>query len=328
MKSFNTLGIDVLADYFVSIDDLSELEKIKSLISPKLFLGGGSNILFTQNYTGTVIYNRLKGIKILRQEQDTVLVRAMGGENWHNFVLKMHHQGYYGLEYLALIPGTVGASPVQNIGAYGFEVKEFIETVEAFDCQKNSSVIFSAEECDFSYRESFFKKNPGRFFITAVTYRLTKVPLIDLSYQALQRYFIEKEMVEDQVTAADILSAVIAIRSSKLPDPKVLANAGSFFKNPIISLNQWKSLQQKYPQLVYYPQNDGLAVKLAAGQLIDIAGFKGVREGDAGMHKDQALILVNYGNASGSSLYQFAEKVQKKILSQFGIMLEVEPLIL
>ncbi|GHA01684.1 UDP-N-acetylenolpyruvoylglucosamine reductase [Ignatzschineria ureiclastica] len=328
LKAFNTLGVDVSADYFAIIDNLTDRSKLRSLTSPILFLGGGSNILFTQDYSGTVVYNQLRGIEVLHQEQDSVFVRAMGGEVWHNFVVQMHRQGFYGLEYLALIPGTVGASPVQNIGAYGFEVKDFIESVEAFDCQKNCCVTFTKEACNFGYRDSFFKQNPGRFFITAVTFKLSTLPVINLSYHVLQRYLNEQGVESDQINATDILSAVIAIRSSKLPDPKVLGNAGSFFKNPVISLEKWYSLQQAYPQLVHYLQEDPNKVKLAAGQLIDIAGFKGVREGNVGMHKDQALILVNYGNAKGEELRQFSEKVQKKILSQFDIMLEAEPLIL
>lgn len=328
LKAFNTLGVDVSADYFATIDHLADLSKLRSLISPILFLGGGSNILFTQEYSGTIVYNQLKGVELLHQEQGFVFVRAMGGEVWHDFVVQMHQQGFYGLEYLALIPGTVGASPVQNIGAYGFEVKDFIESVEAFDCHKDSCVTFTKEECNFGYRDSFFKQNPGRFFITAVTFKLSKLPVINLSYQVLQRYLNEQGIENDKIEAADILSAVMAIRRSKLPDPVILSNAGSFFKNPVISLEKWQSLQQDYPQLVHYSQEDPYKIKLAAGQLIDIAGFKGKREGDVGMHKDQALILVNYGNATGNELWQFSEKVQKKIWSQFGIMLEAEPLIL
>ncbi len=328
LKPFNTLGVDVSADYFAIVEALSDLPKLKTLISPILFLGGGSNILFTKDYSGTVVFNQLKGIEILASDQDNVLVRAMGGEVWHDFVLMMHQQGFYGLEYLALIPGTVGAAPVQNIGAYGFEVKDFIQSVEAFDCQEDHLVTFTADQCAFGYRDSLFKQHPGRFFITSVTFILAKSPVINLSYQVLERYLNEKGVSAEQIDATEILSAVIAIRSSKLPNPAVLGNAGSFFKNPIVRMEQFHDLQQVYPQLVHYPQKDQNQVKLAAGQLIDIAGFKGLREGEVGMHKDQALILVNYGKATGEALRQFSEKVQQKILSQFDIMLEVEPLIL
>lgn len=326
LKAFNTFGVDINSRYFFELREVSQLSDIAQLPKPHLFLGGGSNILFTKDYPGTVILNRLQGITILEETAESVLVKAMGGENWHLFVARLNEVGFHGMEYLALIPGTVGAAPVQNIGAYGAEVAQFIREVEVFDCEEGRLRVLTNEECDFSYRDSIFKQNRGRYFIISVTFELLKDAVPNVTYSALKAY-LETEEKQAPLTMRDLFLAVIAVRSSKLPDPKVIGNGGSFFKNPVVEKAQAMSLLEKIPNLVMYPQPDN-QVKLAAGQLIELAGFKGAYDERVGMYKSQALVLVNLGGATGQELWKHALKVQKGVESLFSISLEPEPLIL
>lgn len=327
LQSFNTFGVEVYSRFFVEITDVQQLKQMADFPMPHLFLGGGSNILFTQDYPGTVIHNALKGVSIVKETNEAVTVKAMGGENWHQFVIQMCQAGFHGLEYLALIPGTVGAAPVQNIGAYGAEVEQFIKSVEVFDCDSRTIYALPRVDCLFSYRDSLFKQQKGRYFIVSVTFELPKKVVAKVKYQALERYFEEKGKALESLTMDDIFEGVVAVRSSKLPDPAVIGNGGSFFKNPIVKLADAQQLQAEYENLVMYPYIDGM-MKLAAGQLIELSGFKGVYHNQVGMYEKQALVLVNLGGASGEALWAHAQKVQEKVQEIFGVRLEPEPLIL
>lgn len=327
LEKLNTFGVSVKSRFFVELTEIEDLYLIDALPMPHLFLGGGSNILFTQDYKGTVIHNALKGISIEEETDSSVVVKAMGGELWHSFVVQMSESGYHGLEYLALIPGSVGAAPVQNIGAYGAEVEQFIRSVEVFDCRSGERYSLSKEECGFAYRDSIFKQDKGRYFIVSVTFVLQKEVEAVVKYRALEAYFEEREKPLDQLTMMDIFEGVVAIRSSKLPDPKEIGNGGSFFKNPLVKSSDAYALGAQYENLVMYPY-DIDTMKLAAGQLIELAGFKGRYYGNVGMYEKQALVLVNLGGASGAQLWECAQKVQSKVQEMFGVMLEPEPLIL
>lgn len=327
LQSFNTFGVSVESRFFVEIKDVEDLSKIKELPLPHLFLGGGSNVLFTQDFPGTVIHNVLMGISILEEGDSTVVVKAMGGENWHQFVVRMSELGFHGLEYLALIPGSVGAAPVQNIGAYGAEVEKFIQAVEVFDTKTGEILSLSRGECGFSYRDSIFKQQKGRYFIVSVTFELQRQMDAIVKYRALEHYFETQGKDLNTLSMRDVFEGVVAVRSSKLPDPSVIGNGGSFFKNPIVSMLHVKELNQKYDNLVMYPYGDD-KMKLAAGQLIELAGFKGVYHNQVGMYEKQALVLVNLGGATGSELWAHAQRVQSKVQEIFGVMLEPEPLIL
>lgn len=327
LKYLNTFGVDVNSRYFYNLTKIDDAKEIVNFPKPHLFLGGGSNILFTQDYPGTVVLNSLKGIALLSEDDEYAHLRVMGGENWHDFVVEMNRRGYYGLEYLALIPGTVGASPVQNIGAYGAEVSQYIERVNVYDCENLTYKSFSKDDCEFSYRDSKFKCEKMRYLIMSVEFKLSKKASVSLTYRALTDYFDSIHKPSESVSMDDILNAVIAVRSSKLPDPKEIGNAGSFFKNPVVDDAVGEALKLENPNLVMYPQNQG-RVKLAAGQLIELAGFKGVYEGPVGMYEKQALVLVNWGGATGKELVDHALKVKNGVMASFGVMLEPEPLIL
>lgn len=327
LEQYNSFGVVAECELFVTIEREEDLVRMQEFPEPHLFLGGGSNILFTKQYSGTVFLNALKGIDLISEKKGEVVVKAMGGENWHDFVTHMKDSGIHGLEYLALIPGTVGAAPVQNIGAYGAEVGQYIEAVEAFDTLEQKMVVLPREECGFSYRDSTFKKNRGRYFITAVVFKLYREILPEIKYQALEQFFVERGQALALLEMRDVFEGVVAVRSSKLPDPKVIGNGGSFFKNPIINQSQLDDLLLKYPNLVQYPLN-AAEVKLAAGQLIELAGFKGDYDGNVGMYEKQALVLVNLGAATGEALWNHALKVQDKVYQEFGVRLEPEPLIL
>ena len=327
LEKYNSFGVAVDSHFFATIECFEDLLEMRSFPGPHLFLGGGSNILFTKDYPGTIFLNALKGIEVISEQKNTTIVRAMGGENWHDFVVNMKDLGIHGLEYLALIPGTVGAAPVQNIGAYGAEVGQYIDSVEVFDTFNQKILLLSKEECQFSYRDSVFKKNRGRYFITAVTFKLYREMKPIIKYQALERFFVENARLLESLSMSDVFDGVVAVRSSKLPDPKVIGNGGSFFKNPIFDCSKLDSLLQQYPDLVQYPLSS-VSVKLAAGQLIELAGFKGQYEGRVGMYEKQALVLVNLGGATGEALWNHALKVQDKVYRDFGVRLEPEPLIL
>lgn len=326
LRQYNTLGIDVLASYFAkfnSVDALSDiLSKNPNMGKPPLVLGGGSNVLFTQNPDRLVVKNDIKGIAIVKEDGDYVYVKAGAGENWHQFVLYCLQHNLAGVENLSLIPGCVGASPMQNIGAYGVEIKEVFEQLEAYHLQDKQIHTFSLNDCEFGYRESVFKrKYRDQYVILNVTYRLSKTPHFNTSYGAIEQEL--EKMGISNLTIQAVSQAVINIRSSKLPDPAKIGNAGSFFKNPSVSLEQFTSLKEAYPAIVGYSNPDG-TVKLAAGWLIEQSGLKGYRRGDAGVHEKQALVLVNYGHATGQEIYDLSTTVMHTVKEKFGVELERE----
>ena len=332
LRKLNTFGIDVSARYFASfniVDELSELlhSPFLSDHSP-LILGGGSNILFTKSFDGLVLKNDITGIKTIKEDEHYVYVQVGAGENWHRFVQHCIKNQWAGVENLSLIPGNVGASPMQNIGAYGVEIKDVFFSLEAFHIKEQKIVTFSLNDCEFGYRESVFKRKfKDEFVITSVTYRLNKQPVFNISYGA-----IEQELGKMGVTTlsiAAISQAVINIRSSKLPNPAEIGNAGSFFKNPHVSAAEFQQIKDKYPNLVGYPQENG-EVKLAAGWLIEHCGppgvlsWKGFRRGDAGCHARQSLVLVNYDNATGKEIFDLSEEILQTVKEKFGVVLERE----
>jgi len=325
LKTYNTFGIDVSAKHFISvksIDELTQVLKLKNYPN-KFVLGGGSNLLLTQNIDALVIHIDLKGISIVSQSDNDVLVKASAGENWHEFVLCCLENDFGGIENLSLIPGNVGTAPIQNIGAYGVELKDVFESCEALQLKSGSIKTFTKEECQFDYRNSVFKNSlKGQYIILNVTFKLTsKQHQIKTGYGAIKCEL--SSMNIDNPTIQDVSKAVIAIRSSKLPDPKQIGNSGSFFKNPVINKSQYKALVQNFPDMPSYTISENL-VKIPAGWLIEQAGFKGKTFGNYGVHKNQALVLVNYGNAKGEDIKQLAFLIQKTIKKLFDIDLEAE----
>jgi UDP-N-acetylmuramate dehydrogenase len=287
-----------------------------------LILGGGSNILFTQNYEGLVLKNDLKGISIVKEEDDFVYVQAGAGENWHQFVLYCLRKNLSGAENLSLIPGNVGASPMQNIGAYGVEIKDVFHELEALHLKEKMVRKFNSIECEFGYRDSIFKKRyKDQFAILNVTFRLNKKPQYNISYGAIEQKL--KQMGVQELSIHAVSQAVINIRNSKLPDPAVIGNAGSFFKNPEISKHKLDELKRIEPGIPSYATNDD-KLKISAAWLIEQCGWKGYRRGDAGCNAKQALVLVNYGNASGEQIYELSEEIRQSVKERFGIELERE----
>lgn len=325
LRPYNTFGMNVYARWFTAVHSTEELGEIFSDPSNrdknKLILGGGSNILFTRNADALVVRNEIRGISLIREDEDYVYVKAGAGEVWHEFVQDCIRNGRGGVENLSLIPGSVGAGPMQNIGAYGVELKDVFYELEAYHILDGHTRVFSAAECRFGYRESVFKRGlRDQYFISSVSFRLSKKPKLNTSYGA-----IEKELEQMGIQHPDISSvsqAVIRIRSSKLPDPSRLGNAGSFFKNPVVTAEMHETLKAQFPDLVSYPS--GNEFKLAAGWLIEKAGWKGKRFADAGVHKDQALVLVNYGNASGKEIYDLSQRILESVKEKFGVGLERE----
>jgi UDP-N-acetylmuramate dehydrogenase len=326
LKSYNTFGIDVKAAWFAEIDST---EQLQSLLTdpfyqglPKLVLGGGSNILFTGDFAGLVIKNNIKGIKVIAEDDDCVTIRTGSGEIWHDLVLYSIEKGYGGIENLSLIPGTVGAAPMQNIGAYGVEIREVFESLEAVSLLTGATETFNNEECRFAYRNSIFKNElKGRFIITSVTLKLSKKPAYNISYGAIQTTLAAMKVTELSLKA--VSEAVCSIRRSKLPDPAVIGNAGSFFKNPEIEEVLFLKLKGEYPDIVSYRTVPG-KVKVPAGWLIEKCGWKGKVFGNTGVHKDQALVLVNYGAARGEEIKELAIQVRQSVMDKFGIELETE----
>jgi UDP-N-acetylmuramate dehydrogenase len=289
---------------------------------PVFLLGGGSNILLTKNFDGLVLKNEIKGIELIKEDDHHLYVRAGAGENWHRFVMYCIQRNWAGVENLSLIPGNIGATPMQNIGAYGVELKEVFDELQAFDLHEKKIYTFSVNDCGFGYRESVFKKKlKGQFVILNVTYRLNKVPIFHTGYGAVEQE-LEKMGVKTLSIQA-ISQAVINIRSSKLPDPLEIGNAGSFFKNPQVSRSEFLQLKEKHPGIIGYENNDG-SIKLAAGWMIEQCGWKGFRKGDAGCHAKQALVLVNYGDASGKDIYSLSEDIARSVKKRFGVDLERE----
>lgn len=326
LKQYNTFGLNVTAKQFASfsfVDELIELLNYsKQSTLNEFILGGGSNILFTNDIAGIILKNDLKGIELIKEDEHHYYVKAAAGENWHQFVLHCINHNYAGLENLSLIPGNVGASPMQNIGAYGAEIKDVFENLEALNKKDNTVHTFSNNDCHFGYRESIFKsKYKNKFVILNVTFRLNKMPVLNTSYGAIKQEL--KNMHVKELSIQAISQAVINIRSSKLPDPNKIGNAGSFFKNPTISTKEFQSLQNNYTNMPHYSV-DETHVKIPAAWLIEQCGWKGYRNEDAGVHINQPLVLVNYGNAGGKKIYELSEKILQSVKNKFGIELERE----
>ncbi len=324
LKDLNTFGVAANARYYAAFDSIASLNDIMSKYpgQPLLILGGGSNVLLTKDFEGLVLKNDICGIRKVSEDAEFVYIRAGAGENWHQFVLHTIEQGWGGLENLSLIPGCVGASPMQNIGAYGVEIKDVFEQLTAFHLNERSNYTFRAQACEFGYRESVFKrKYKGQFVIADVTFRLRKQPVLNTSYGAIAAELKARGI--EHPTIRDVSDVVISIRQSKLPDPKETGNAGSFFKNPSITIPQFDALKKQYPDIVAYLNPDG-TMKLAAGWLIEQAGWKGYRQGDAGVHARQALVLVNHGQATGAEIVALSEQIIASIKEKFGVELERE----
>ncbi len=326
LKSCNTFGIDARCALFAEIEDMDALREI--IHSPeldeyeKLVLGGGSNILFTKDFDGLVIKNSLRGIEVMKEDGGNVWLKAGAGEVWHELVMFCIKNNYAGIENLSLIPGLVGAAPMQNIGAYGVELESVFDSLQAVNIHTGEERIFLRKACGFGYRESVFKGAlKDQYIITSVTLRLNKKPVFNTSYGAI-RETLERMGVKE-ISIKAVSDAVIAIRASKLPDPKVIGNAGSFFKNPEVAQDVYKTLAEKFPSVPHYPGKDG-KIKIPAGWLIEQCGWKGKRIGNTGSHKDQALVLVNYGNATGAEVIDLAMKIKDSVKEKFGIEIVAE----
>ncbi|MBA0883870.1 UDP-N-acetylmuramate dehydrogenase [Flavobacterium sp. BBQ-18] len=329
LKNYNTFGIEAKARQFVAVHSIAELKTILEQYSSekKFVLGGGSNMLLTQDVDALVIHIDLKGKKIIKEDDDFVWIESQAGENWHEFVLWNIEQNFGGLENMSLIPGNVGTTPVQNIGAYGAEIKDTFISCDAINIETQETKVFHNEECNFGYRESIFKHDvKDQYIITSVVFKLTKRNhKINTSYGDILAE-LEKNNSEASglnPTLKDVSNAVITIRQSKLPDPKELGNSGSFFKNPIVLKSDFEKIHQKFPEMKFYNVSE-TEVKVPAGWLIEQAGFKGKRFGDAGIHKNQALVIVNYGNATGQEILAVSRDIQKTVFETFGIHIEAE----
>ncbi|CAB5640497.1 MULTISPECIES: UDP-N-acetylmuramate dehydrogenase [Pseudomonas] len=326
LKPYNTFGIDVKARYFTQAHDDQEVRLALGQAQqggvPVLVIGGGSNLLLTRDIDALVLHMASRGRRVLGDDGERIVVEAEAGEPWHPFVQWTLAQGYCGLENLSLIPGTVGAAPMQNVGAYGVEIKDVFVGLTALDRETGELRDFGLAECAFGYRDSLFKRNPGRWLILRVRFALSRTLQAHLDYGPVRQRLAEQGVTEP--TAQAISEAICNIRREKLPDPAELGNAGSFFKNPVVSAELVERIRAQYPGVVAYPQADG-QVKLAAGWLIEQAGWKGHREGDAGVHRLQSLVLVNYGQASGAQMHALARRIQADILERFGVELEMEP---
>ncbi|MDD2051139.1 UDP-N-acetylmuramate dehydrogenase [Pseudomonas putida] len=326
LKPYNSFGVDVRAQLFAEAHSDADVREAlacaQSRELPLLVIGGGSNLLLTADIPALVLRMATRGLRVLSDDGVRVIVEAEAGEAWHPFVLWTLQQGLSGLENLSLIPGTVGAAPMQNIGAYGVEIKDVFAGLTALDRQSGALREFTLEECNFAYRDSLFKHEVGRWLILRVRFELKRTTQLHLDYGPVRQRLSEQGI--EQPTASDVSQAICSIRSEKLPDPAVLGNAGSFFKNPIVSAVLAAQIKLSYPGLVGYPQADG-QVKLAAGWLIEQAGWKGFREDDAGVHRLQSLVLVNYGTATGLQLLHLARRIQQDVCERFNVSLEMEP---
>ncbi len=326
LKPYNSFGIDVKADWLAEI---SSEEQLLTIIDDlpnmkKLILGGGSNVLFLNDFDGIVLLNKIKGIKIVSEDENQVTIAVKGGENWHELVMWAVERGYGGIENLALIPGNAGTAPIQNIGAYGVEVKDVIKEVHTINIKTCEPKIFSNDECHFAYRQSIFKlaENKNKYFINKIVIQLQKKAYQpNLNYGAIKTVLKEKKILSP--TVKQIAEAIISIRESKLPDPKKIGNAGSFFKNPVIDKALFEKLLKTYPQMPYYILSEN-EIKIPAGWLIDNAGFKGKRFGNVGVHDKQALVLVNFGKGTGMDIKNLSDKIRQSIQNQYNIALQPE----
>ncbi len=325
LAQFNTLNVSARARYFVEVHEAVELKQAlawaEARTLPVLVLGGGSNLVFTGNYPGLVIHMCIRGRywERIHDQQATLVLGA--GENWHQSVMYAARSGYRGIENLALIPGTAGAAPVQNIGAYGVELCNTLESVTALDRSSGELVELSGADCCFGYRDSLFKQVRERYVITEIRLRLSRNAPLKLGYRELEEYLAETG--DSTLEAIDVAEAIMAIRRRKLPDPEHMPNAGSFFKNPVVASARFQELQSEYPEIVGYPQEEG--VKLAAAWLIDQSGWKGFRNDRVGVHSRQALVLVNHAGGSGQDIMGLADQIRTSVMERFGVALEVEP---
>ena len=326
LLKLNTFGIDVKAKYFTSINTINELIEVTKTNVFKdlelLILGGGSNILLTKDFDGLVILNNIKGKEIIDQNQQSIFLKIGAGENWHELVMYCVDNGWGGIENLSLIPGNTGTAPMQNIGAYGVEIKETFIELEALEISSGKIVKFNNSDCEFGYRESVFKnKMKNQYIILNITLELKKNPVLNINYGDVKA-ILESQNIKNP-GIKEVSNAIISIRQSKLPDPKKIGNSGSFFKNPIVSLNQLELIKKKYPNVVNYEINEN-EFKIAAGWLIERAGWKGKKFNNYGIHEKQALVLVNYGLANGMEIFELSEKIILDIKDKFGIKLERE----
>jgi len=327
LESRNTFGLPAIAELAYDITSSDQLPGLMADILNQggawRVLGGGSNVVLPNTLGGTTLLMKITGREIIDSNDHFTEVAIGAGENWHDFVAWTLEQNLFGLENLALIPGTVGAAPIQNIGAYGAEIADHLGSVEAFDSKKQAFVTLSKADCHFAYRDSYFKKNPGRYIVTKVVFNIPKAWVPRLTYADLAKQFSDNP----SVSALEIFTAVCNIRQSKLPDPKIIGNTGSFFQNPIVDSTQYETLLVQHPSLVSYPDATGTR-KLAAGWLIDQCGFKGYRSGPAGVYEKQALVLVNHGGASAKDILELASAIQEKVKERFGVELQIEPIVL
>ena len=327
LRGYNTFGIEAEARQFVEISSIDQYVSIRKSGEyahlPHLFLGGGSNVLLTKAQEALVVKISIPGISVLKEDTDFVWLKGGAGVVWDEFVQYAVNQGWSGLENLSLIPGTVGAAPMQNIGAYGAEIKDTFESLEALNLQTLELEVFDAKACAFGYRESFFKRaGKGQYLISSVTFKLLKKPLVKTSYGAIQEVLAAKGIAQPSIR--EVADAVIEIRKSKLPDPKEIGNSGSFFKNPTVSASEASRLIAEFPGIPNYPVEGSTDVKFPAGWFIEKAGWKGFRIGDAGVHAKQALVLVNYGEATGGEILALSEEIKQSIKDTFGVSLETE----
>jgi UDP-N-acetylmuramate dehydrogenase len=327
LRAFNTFGIEASASQFVEISSVEQYITLRHSSEfshlPHLFLGGGSNVLLTKNQEALVVKISIPGISILKEDADFVWVKGGAGVVWDEFVQYTVDQGWSGLENLSLIPGTVGAAPMQNIGAYGVEIKDTFDSLEALNLKTLEVEVFDAKACAFGYRESFFKRaGKGHYLISSVTFKLAKKPSVKTSYGAIQEVLAAKGI--SQPSIREVADAVVEIRKSKLPDPKEIGNSGSFFKNPTVSASEAARIISQNPGIPHYPVDGSTDVKFPAGWFIEKAGWKGFRRGDAGVHAKQALVLVNYGEAKGEDILALSEEIKQSIKDTFGVSLETE----
>lgn len=325
LKPYNTFGIDVQAKFFTEVKHVADIDAIRKQAifnQQKLILSGGSNILFTKNFDGLVIKNSIKGIGIVKETDTEIYIKVNAGENWHEFVQICVENNWGGIENLSLIPGQVGTSPMQNIGAYGVELKDVFHSLEAYNIKSGQIDTYLHAACEFGYRESIFKKTlKGQYIITSVIFKLSKNPKVNVSYGAIAQVLEERKITSPSIK--DVSEAIVSIRESKLPNPKEIGNAGSFFKNPVIAKTHFETLQKKFPNIVSYPISD-TTVKVPAGWLIDNAGWKGKTFDNYGVHKNQALVLVNYNDAQGKDIFNLAQTIQADIFGKYEIDLEME----
>ncbi len=326
LQNFNTFALQVKAKYFASVSNIAELKQALAFATkhelPRLILGGGSNMLLQNDFPGLVIYLHFKGLELAEQTKGEICIKAACGENWHEFVQYCLRHQYFGLENLSLIPGNVGAAPIQNIGAYGVELKDSFQHLQAIDVQSGEIKTFDQQQCEFSYRNSVFKgRLKDRYIILSVTLRLSKTAQSTIEYGTIKQEL--ERMACTAATPLDVSQAVINIRQAKLVNPKVLGNAGSFFKNPVVDKKTYQTLFKRFPQLVAYPERAN-RIKLAAAWLIEQAGWKSKRQGQVGVYSKQSLVIVNYGGASGDEILSFSKQIQASVEHLFGVTLETE----